>query len=187
MFVPIVIEPVRNPIRNNTLPNPNVKLPLKEMRPDEATDRPLKILIVEDEPLLAMDLEAQLLQMGHTVTGMASDARSAFELADGTNLDLALVDLNLRDGLTGPQIASELSRGKDTLVVFVTGSPDQIPPDYAGAVGAITKPWSPEALEQVVSLVRTYGRDNTTPSETDLTLVRMAPSFQGGKPRAKGK
>ena len=179
MFVPIVIEPVRNPIRNNTLPNPNVKLPLKEMRPDEATDRPLKILIVEDEPLLAMDLEAQLLQMGHTVTGMASDARSAFELAD--------VDLNLRDGLTGPQIASELSRGKDTLVVFVTGSPDQIPPDYAGAVGAITKPWSPEALEQVVSLVRTYGRDNTTPSETDLTLVRMAPSFQGGKPRAKGK
>ena len=53
------------------------------MRSDEATDEPLKVLIVEDEPLLAMDLEAQLREMGHTVIGMASDAEAALRLAEG--------------------------------------------------------------------------------------------------------
>jgi DNA-binding response OmpR family regulator len=157
------------------------------MSSDEGTDEPLKVIIVEDEPLLAMDLEAQLLQMGHMVIGTAPDAQTAFELADGTSPDLALVDLNLSDGLTGPQIATALSRDKGVIVVFVTGSPGQIPPDYAGAIGAITKPWSPQALEQVASFVRIHGRDGPSPSETDLSLVRMAPSFQGGKPRARGK
>lgn len=65
------------------------------------------------------------------------------EVAEGQRPDLALVDLNLHDGLTGPQIASDLSCGKSVVVVFVTGSPDQIPLDYAGAIGAITKPWFP--------------------------------------------
>jgi DNA-binding response OmpR family regulator len=157
------------------------------MRSEEATDEPLKVLIVEDEPLLAMDLEAQLMEMGHTVIGMASDAEAALRLAEGQRTDLALVDLNLHDGLTGPQIASELSRDKSMIVVFVTGSPDQIPPDYAGAAGAIVKPWSRKALEQVVSLVRGYGRGSISLLEVDLSLVRMAPSFQDGKPRAKGK
>lgn len=156
------------------------------MRSDEATDEPLKVLIVEDEPLLAMDLEAQLREMGHTVIGMASDAEAALRLAEGQRPDLALIDLNLHDGLTGPQIASELSRGKGMIVVFVTGSPHQIPPDYAGAIGAITKPWSPEALEQVMLLVRAQRRDSIDPPEADLSLVWMAPSFQG-KPRTEGK
>lgn len=158
------------------------------MRSDEATDEPLKVLIVEDEPLLAMDLEAQLLAMGHTVVGMAPDAEAAFGLAERKRPDLALVDLNLRDGLTGPQIASVLSRDKDMIVVFVTGSPHQIPPDYAGAAGAITKPWSPEALEQVMSLVRAHGRGRAGLPEIDLSLVRLAPSFQAGKgPRGREK
>jgi DNA-binding response OmpR family regulator len=156
------------------------------MRSDDRTGEPLKVLIVEDEPLLAMDLEAQLSQMGHTVIGIAPDAEAAFGLADGARPDLALVDLNLSDGLTGPQIASELSRDKSMTVLFVTGSPDQIPSDYAGAVGAITKPWSLKALEQVVLLVHTRGWDSIDRPEADLSLVRMAPSFQG-KPRTEGK
>lgn len=135
------------------------------MPSDEATDEPLKVLIVEDEPLLAMDLEAQLREMGHTVIGMASDAEAALRLAERQPPDLALVDLNLHDGLTGPQIAAELSRDKSMIVVFVTGSPDQIPPDYAGAIGAITKPWSPEALEQAVLPVRSHQRHSIDPPE----------------------
>lgn len=158
------------------------------MGSDKDADKPFKILIVEDEPLLAMDLEAQLSQMGHTVVGMAPDAEAAFGLAERARPDLALVDLNLRDGLTGPQIASQLSRDREMVVVFVTGSPEQIPPDYAGAACAIIKPWSPEALEQVMSLVRAPGRGRAGRHEADLSLVRLAPSFQGGRgPRGEGK
>lgn len=157
------------------------------MRSDEATDEPLEVLIVEDEPLLAMDLEAQVSEMGHTVIGTAPDAESAFGLAGRKRPDLALVDLNLRDGLTGPQIASELSRDRGMIVVFVTGSPDQIPPDYAGAVGAITKPWTTEALEQVMALVGAHRRGTSLP-EAELPLVRLAPPFQAGeRPPGEGK
>jgi DNA-binding response OmpR family regulator len=151
------------------------------MRSVDRTGEPLKVLIVEDEPLFAMDLEAQLSQMGHMVIGIAPDAQTAFGLADETRPDLALVDLNLSDGLTGPQIASELSRDKGMAVVFVTGSPDQIPPDYAGAIGAITKPWSLKALEQVVLLVCAQWRDSIDPLEFDLSLVRMAPPSKASR------
>jgi hypothetical protein len=74
------------------------------------------------------------------------------------------------------------------MVAFVTGSPHQIPPDYAGAACAITKPWSPKALEQVISLARMPRRDRAGLPAADLSLVRLAPSFQlGGNPRGKGK
>ena len=96
---------------------------------------------------------------------------------------ISRLSINLHDGLTGPQIASELSCGKSVVVVFVTGSLDQIPPDYAGA---ITKRWFSEALEQVVLLVRTHSWDSVDPPQADLSLVRMAPSFQG-KSRTEGK
>lgn len=83
----------------------------------------LKILIVEDEMFLAMDLETHLEALGHRVIGIASDAQESFALASAAAHDLALVDLNLRDGLTGPQIAAKLTRDHSTLVVFVTGNP----------------------------------------------------------------
>lgn len=157
------------------------------MRSDDTIDEPLKVIIVEDEPLLAMDLEVQVSEMGHTVIGTAPDAETVFGLIGEAKPDLApdlaLVDLNLRDGLTGPQIASVLSQDKGMIVVFVTGSPDQIPPDYAGAAGAITKPWSIEALEQVMSLVTALRRLGASLPHADLPLVRLAPSFQSGKSR----
>jgi DNA-binding response OmpR family regulator len=103
-------------------------------------------------------------------------------------LDLALVDLNLRDGLTGPQIASELARNHSALVVFVTGSLEQIPADYAGAMGAITKPWDPRTLEQLVTFVRGHlstprgsagapAKMMIAPSRRDKDGVAMADSF----------
>lgn len=64
--------------------------------------------------------------------GAAASADEAFILASSSAPDLALVDVDLRGSPSGPRIASELARKHDMLVVFVTGSPDQIPPDYAG-------------------------------------------------------
>jgi CheY-like chemotaxis protein len=145
------------------------------MKTDGETDEPLKVMIVEDEMFLAMDLEAHLTTLGQKVVGTASDAKEAFDLADAAAPDLALVDLNLRDGLTGPQIASELARNRAALVVFVTGSPEQIPADYAGAVGAITKPWDSKTLEQLVIFVRSH---LSTPrgSAGAPAMMMMAPS-----------
>jgi DNA-binding response OmpR family regulator len=97
-----------------------------------------RILIVEDEMLVAMELESILEDLGHEPIGIAPDLASAEELADQP-LDLALVDLNLRDGLTGPQIGERLgSRG--VTVLFVTANPRLLGSGIAGAIGVITKP-----------------------------------------------
>ncbi|MGE0725779.1 MAG: response regulator, partial [Alphaproteobacteria bacterium] len=60
-----------------------------------------RILIVEDEILVAMELEYILREAGHDVAGIAADTSSVGRLA-APDIDLALVDLNLRDGVTGP-------------------------------------------------------------------------------------
>ena len=70
-----------------------------------------KILIVEDEILVALDMEMAIEEMGHTPIGIAPDAEVAATLAN-EQPDIALVDLNLRDGLTGPQIARHIRDGQ---------------------------------------------------------------------------
>lgn len=67
-----------------------------------------KILIVEDEMLVALELESILAESGFEPVGIAPDLTTAEEFF-GETIDLALVDLNLRDGLTGPQIGKLLS------------------------------------------------------------------------------
>ena len=133
----------------------------------------LKVLIVEDELLLAMDLESELEQLGHSVVGIAADAAQAIAIASAQAPDLALVDVNLRDGASGPQIASELFASHKVFVVFVTGNPEQIPPDYAGAFGSITKPWSRKTIEQLLAFVSRYRADE--PDISPPFGMRLAP------------
>jgi two-component system, response regulator PdtaR len=99
---------------------------------------PARILIVEDEMLVALELESILEDLGHESVGIVPDleqAESHFEKV----IDLALVDLNLRDGLTGPQIGARLSEN-GTTVVFITANPGLLGDGVAGAIGVITKP-----------------------------------------------
>lgn len=98
-----------------------------------------KVLIVEDEFLIGMDFEMSLQERGYDVVGIAVDYESAVALAS-RKPEIALVDVNLRDGPTGPLIAKELARGAGTSVVFVTANPRQIAPPVEGALGIVTKP-----------------------------------------------
>lgn len=66
-----------------------------------------KILIVEDEFLVALQLEDIVSDGGYAVVGTVPDRASVLDLDEAP--DVALVDLNLRDGLTGPDIARHLA------------------------------------------------------------------------------
>jgi DNA-binding response OmpR family regulator len=127
-----------------------------------------RILIVEDEILVAMELEAVLEDLGYESAGIAPDldtARTYFDLP----LDLALVDLNLRDGLTGPQIAEKLC-AKGVPVIFVTANPRQIGDGIAGTIGVITKPTDTATVQAAVdyALKVRAGRDAAPPSNLKL-------------------
>ncbi len=118
-------------------------------------------MIVEDQALLAMELEMVLAEAGCDVVGCAMDRAGAFAVADSERPDLALVDVNLLDGLTGPQIAHRLVAEYGTAVVFLTANPEQIPEGFAGALGAVSKPFDEHTITAVVAFARQFIVFNT--------------------------
>ena len=100
-------------------------------------------IIVEDEIFVALDLERILTDAGYSVVGIAADRSTACDI--GRGCDFAFVDVNLRDGPTGPDIAATLARDHDVKIVFVTANPAQIA-DHAQALGYVRKPFSEAAI-----------------------------------------
>ena len=113
----------------------------------------MKVLIVEDEIFAALHLETAIQELGCEVVGIAPDSESALELA-GAGPDLALVDLNLRDGLTGPQIARDLANRYGTKVLILTANPIEAGEPFDGLLGVVSKPWSESEIRQTLSEIR---------------------------------
>ena len=96
-----------------------------------------RILIVEDQPLIALCLEEAVIELGYKPAGMASTKAKAIAL--GEHADVALVDVNLMDGPTGPEIGETLAQ-KDVSVVFMTANPEALGDGVPGTLGVISKP-----------------------------------------------
>ncbi len=99
---------------------------------------PARILIVEDETFVAWEMAETLSDYGYDCVGIADDTASAMRLG-GQEIDVALVDVNLCDGATGPQIGALLA-DKGVRVIFVTANPRQLGDGVPGTLGVITKP-----------------------------------------------
>jgi two-component system, response regulator PdtaR len=115
----------------------------------------LRILVVEDEALIALELECLLDDLGHVTVGVAGNAAEAIAMGRSTAPDVALVDIHLVDGPTGIEVARALSADRRTTVVFMTANAKRIPEDFAGAIGVIAKPYS----ERVVASTLDYVAD----------------------------
>lgn len=100
-------------------------------------------LIVEDEIFVALDLERILTDAGYEVAAIAADSETA--LAAAPTCEFAFVDVNLRDGATGPDIAQRIARDYGVKVVFVTANPAQIG-HVNEALGYIRKPFSESSI-----------------------------------------
>jgi CheY-like chemotaxis protein len=100
-------------------------------------------LSVEDEIVVALDLERILMDAGYAVKAIAADRIGALDAA--ADCSFALVDINLRDGPTGPDLARTLARDYGVKVIFVTANPGQIA-HPSGAVGYVRKPFRADAI-----------------------------------------
>lgn len=106
-------------------------------------------LIVEDEIFVALDLERILIDAGYHVAAIAADTESAIHAAPGC--EFAFVDVNLRDGSTGPAIAERMVHEFGMKVVFVTANPAQIG-DGDGSLGYIRKPFTDSSIRAAAAL-----------------------------------
>ncbi len=130
-------------------------------------------MIVEDQAILAMELELVLGDAGCVVVGSAMDEAGAFALADRERPDLALVDVNLLDGQTGPGIAARLVRENGATVIFLTANPEQIPDGFCGAIGAVSKPFDEQTIRAAVAFADHFIRHRVV--EPAPRRFRVAP------------
>lgn len=110
----------------------------------------VRVLIVEDEAIVAEHMAWVLEDAGHDVAGCACDAAEAVRLAARGGVEVALVDVNLMDGPTGPQVGEILARSFGINVVFVTANPRQLGLGVPGTMGVLEKPADEDALVGLV-------------------------------------
>jgi CheY-like chemotaxis protein len=92
----------------------------------QAIDRNLesRVLIVEDETIIALDLEYLVKELGHRVAGVAATRDGAVRMARECKPDLILTDIKLADGSSGVDAAMAILKEIDVPVVFVTAYPE---------------------------------------------------------------
>src|SRR5262245_16039988 len=114
-----------------------------------------RILVVEDEAVVALDVEDRLSRLGHTVVGTADTCATALALAADVRPDLVLMDIALRDGPDGIATAEQLRAELGVPVVFVTAFADTDTLERAKRVsphGYIVKPFDERDLRATIEI-----------------------------------
>lgn len=134
----------------------------------------LRILIVEDEALLALYLQECIEDVGHEVVGVAATSGEALALAAATRPNLAFVDIHLADGATGVETARRIAENDETVAVFMTANRKLVPGDFAGAAGVVGKPYTSSGVLSALRFIQRCIMDNiaASPAPASLTLSR---------------
>jgi len=109
------------------------------------------ILIVEDEPLIAMMLEDFLETLGHDVVGTCDSVEEAIERVEAGGFDLAIIDVQLKDGQRVWPLADRLAKA-GTPFIIATGGHVEPPPEAHAAAPILAKPYTIEAIEPALAL-----------------------------------
>lgn len=117
----------------------------------------LKIMIVEDEALLALELEEEVEAAGHLVIGQAMNRTKALAILEDQKPEFAFVDVHLTDGPTGLDVGKHLAEC-GIPYVFVTGNLKRIPEDFVGALGVIEKPYTMNGLQNALDYIARHLR-----------------------------
>ena len=109
-----------------------------------ATER---VLIIEDEPIIAMDIQALVEGCGHTVVGIAGSEEEAVAIAEAEKPGLVLADINLGAGGDGTSAVARILQRHTAPVIFVTAYPERLLTGEAVEPAfVITKPFDPTTL-----------------------------------------
>jgi DNA-directed RNA polymerase specialized sigma24 family protein len=128
----------------------------RELAADIATD----VLIIEDEALIALDLERLVEELGHRVIGVAQTHSRAVAIARAHAPGLILADIHLADNSSGLDAVNELLRSFEVPVVFITAYPERfLTGERPEPAFLIAKPFQPSAVSAVISQALFFERN----------------------------
>jgi DNA-directed RNA polymerase specialized sigma24 family protein len=134
------------------LPAPEVKALIDQAGAEIAEQIAADILIIEDEPLIAMDLEALVTDVGHRVLGVARTHAEAVASVASRKPSLVLADIQLADGSSGLEAVNEILTTITVPVIFITAYPERLlTGQKPEPTFLITKPFQPETVKAVIS------------------------------------
>jgi CheY-like chemotaxis protein len=117
------------------------------------------VLIIEDEPIIAVDIQAHVEALGHNVLQIARTHSEAIEAAQRRRPGLILADIQLADDSSGLEAVNEILGAISVPVIFITAYPERfltgIPPE---PIFLITKPFSVDSLKAVISQALFFDR-----------------------------
>ena len=134
----------------------------REIATQVATD----VLVIEDEPMIAMDLESIVEGLGHRVLGVARTRTEALNAIEKSMPGLVLADIQLADGSSGLDAVNEMLASFEVPVIFITAYPDRLlTGERPEPAFLITKPYQPDTVKAIVSQAlffdrRAHLRDN---------------------------
>ena len=119
-----------------------------------------RVMIIEDEAIIALHIKSIVEDLGHGVTGIARTRAEAFALAAASQPELVLADISLADGSSGIDAVSDILARIDVPVIFVTAFPERLltgerpEPAYL-----VAKPFSPETLIATIGQALLFHRE----------------------------
>jgi CheY-like chemotaxis protein len=117
------------------------------------------VLIIEDEPFIALDLQTLVEELGHKVVSVARTHREAVEAVKNVRPGLILADIQLADGSSGLEAVNQILASFSVPVIFITAYPERFltgtPPEPAFL---ITKPFGVDSLKAVISQALFFDR-----------------------------
>jgi CheY-like chemotaxis protein/DNA-directed RNA polymerase specialized sigma24 family protein len=119
----------------------------------EISDQPsTKVLIIEDEPIISLDLQSIVREMGHTVAAIATTRDEAVRAARKTEPGLVLADIKLADGSSGIDAVRQILSEVQVPIVFITAYPERLlTGERPEPTFLVTKPFVPETVRVAVS------------------------------------
>lgn len=127
---------------------------IQEIEAESATE----VLIIEDEPLISMQLEGLVTDLGHIVAGTAATRAQALEVFNKHRPRLVLADIQLADGSSGIDAVEDILQFGDVPVIFITAYPERLltgerpEPTYL-----VTKPFREETVRTAISQALFFG------------------------------
>ncbi|MEM0908041.1 MAG: response regulator [Pseudomonadota bacterium] len=143
---------------------PGVSLLIDEAGRAIAEQVATSVLIIEDEPMIALDLENLVETLGHQVAGMARTHTEAIDVFRRRNPGLVLADIQLADGSSGLDAVNEILSSVNVPVIFITAYPERLlTGNRPEPAFLITKPFDTETVKALISQALFFSSVNAAP------------------------